>query len=79
MWGGNPDTIKTSTDKAAVVDTEYHWLDAKEYPPPLSKKILCINKHHGVASLSPWVSAFGWTHWAPLPTFKKDINESQQH
>ena len=63
-------TIKTTTDKAAAVDTAFHWLDAKDFPPPLSKKILCTNKHHGVASLS---------HWAPLPTFKKDINESQQH
>ena len=65
-------TIRTTTDRAAVVDTEFHWLDAKEHTPPLSKKILCINKWQGVAIISHWVSAFGFTHWAPLPTFKKD-------
>jgi hypothetical protein len=64
--------IKETTDKAAVVDTEYHWLDAKVYPPPLSKKLQCINKDQGVAVYSYWVSAFGFTHWAPLPTFGKD-------
>ena len=64
--------IKETTDKAAVVDTEYHWLDAKEHPPPLNVKMLCINRAQGVATLSYWVTAFGWTHWSPLPTFKKD-------
>jgi hypothetical protein len=65
-------TIRPTSDRAAVVDTEFHWLDAKQYQPPLSKKILCINKQQGVAIISHWVSAFGFTHWAPLPTFKKE-------
>jgi hypothetical protein len=64
--------IKTTTDKAATVDTEYHWIDAKEYPPPLGPKLLCINKQQGVAILSHWVSAFGFTHWCPLPSFPKE-------
>lgn len=68
--------IKTTTDKAAVVDTEYHWLDAKDFPPLLSKKILCINKHHGTATIGYWASAFNFTHWAPLPTFN-DAEEQE--
>lgn len=65
--------IKETSDKAAVVHTEFHWLDAKEYPPPLSKKILVINRNQGVALLSHWAAAFGWTHWAPLPSFSKEL------
>lgn len=62
--------IKQTNDKAAVVDTGYHWLDAKEYPPP-SGKLQCINRAHGVALISTWRDEFGFTHWAPLPTFKE--------
>lgn len=64
--------IKPTTDRAAVVDTEFHWLDAKEFPPPRGAKILCINQRQGVALISSWAPAFGFTHWAPLPTFRKE-------
>jgi hypothetical protein len=64
--------IKPTSDRAAVVNTEYHWTDAKEYPPPLGPKLLCINKQQGVAVLSHWVSAFGFTHWAGLPSWRKE-------
>ena len=72
----NQMTIKTTTDKAAVVDTEYHWIDASKHPPPRGSKLLCINKHYGVAVFSVWVPAFGFTHWSPVPTFPKEDNAS---
>ena len=62
-------SIKLTTDRAAVVDTSNHWIDATKHPPPRGAKLLCINRSQGVAILSPWVPVFGFTHWAPLPTF----------
>ena len=72
-------TIKTTTDKAAVVDTSIHWIDAAKQAPPMNAKLLCINKRQGVAVLSSWIASHGFTHWAPLPTFKKGTDEPQQH
>ena len=63
--------IKQTADKSAVVDTTIHWIDAKDNPPPRGSKLLCINRRLGVAVLSIWIPDFGFTHWAPLPSFKK--------
>jgi hypothetical protein len=62
---------KLTYDGAAAVDTGNHWRDAKEFPPPLSAKMLLIDRRLGVAVLGSWRVSDGWTHWAPLPTFKK--------
>lgn len=64
--------IRATSDRAAIVDTDYHWIDASITPPPRGAKLLCINQAQGVAILSHWVPAFGWTHWCPLPTFRPD-------
>ena len=72
-------TIKITTDKAAVVDTAYHWIDATEHPPPRGVKLQCINRKQGIAVYSVWVPQYGFTHWCPAPTFKKETNEPQQH
>jgi hypothetical protein len=52
------------------VDTSIHWIDATEQPPPLNAKLLCINRRQNIATLSNWIPSFGFTHWAPLPTWK---------
>ena len=65
-------TIKTTSDNAAVVDTEFHWVDVNARQPPLGTKILVINKTYGVATIGLWQRSSWWTHWAPLPTFKKN-------
>lgn len=62
--------IKPTTDRAAIVDTEFHWIDAKDRKPPRGAKILCINLYTRVAVLGEWRDVYGFTHWAPLPTFK---------
>ena len=65
-------SIKDTNDKAATVDTEYHWrlIDADT---PRGTKLQLINRRAGVATYG---QIFGsdsfWTHWAPLPSFKKD-------
>ena len=66
--------IKQTTDKAAVVDTEFHWIAVEDQPPPISTKLLLINRDYGTAVIGIWMPSTWWTHWAPLPTFKKDRN-----
>ena len=65
-------SIKQTTDRAATVDTGYHYLDAEKHPPPLGSRLICISRRAGVAILSNWMENCGFTHWAPLPTFEKD-------
>lgn len=64
-------TIKTTTDRTACVDTDIHWIDATQHRPPSGAKVLCINQRHGIAVLSTWLPSHGFTHWHPLPTWKK--------
>jgi hypothetical protein len=64
-------SIEPTNDKAAIVDRDYHWLDANKFVPPRGPKMLLINERLGVAVLGSWRDADGWTHWCPLPTFEK--------
>ena len=65
-------SIKETTDKVATVDTEYHWRPIDENTP-LGTKVQLINRRYGVATYGQvYSSDTFWTHWAPLPTFKKD-------
>jgi hypothetical protein len=62
-------TIKKTTDGAAVVDTTIHWIAVEEQSPP-SGKLQLIDRRMGVAVYGNYNKGQGWTHWAPLPTFK---------
>ena len=64
--------IRPSTDKSAMVDTTIHWIDLNEQTPPRGRKVLVINRAAGVAVLSEWSPSTEWSHWFPLPTFRKD-------
>ena len=59
-------------DRTTAIDREYHYrpIDANT---PLGVKMLLISKAYGVAVISALGSSqTHFTHWAPLPTFKKD-------
>lgn len=64
--------IKPTSDRAAIVDTTYHWREIDE-DTPRGTKLQLINRRAGVATYG---QIFGsdcfWTHWAPLPTFSKE-------
>lgn len=62
-------TIKQTSDGQAVVDTTIHWIPIGDKPPP-SGKLQLINRKLGVATYGNWSKGQGWTHYAPLPTFK---------
>ena len=65
---------KLSSDRAAMVEPSQHWIRIEEETAPNpGSKVLLINEHYGVAIVSTWrPSDTYWTHWYPLPTFKKD-------
>lgn len=63
-------SVTTTTNKAAVVDKDYHWFDIKTNPPPNGPRMLLINRRYGVAVISNFAKDNHWTHWCPLPTFE---------
>lgn len=63
---------KLTSDRAAVVAPDMHWLSVAEAPPPRGAKVLLINRSLGTATLGHWSAGSPWTHWFPLPTFKKE-------
>jgi hypothetical protein len=63
-------TARLSTDRAAVVDGDYHWREIATDPPRRGAKVQLINRRLGVAVYGAWTPKdTQWTHWAPLPTF----------
>ena len=68
-------TIKTTADKAAVVDSSYHWIPVAQHEPARGSMILLINRNRGIPVRGTWSPGSEWTHWAPYPTFRKDDKE----
>jgi hypothetical protein len=66
-------TTKLSGDRAAVVDPAYYWREIATDPPPGGAKVQLIRKQAGVAQYGTFgAEAARWyTHWAPLPVFRK--------
>jgi len=65
-------THKLSSDGAAVVAHEFHWLPI-DSNTPRGVSMLLINRNSGVLQKGQYTAddAF-FTHWAPNPTFKKE-------
>lgn len=64
-------TTRLSNDKAAVVDSAYHWREIATDPPASGAKVQLIRREAGVAQYGTYLASNTWyTHWAPLPTFK---------
>lgn len=59
-------------DKVAAVDRGYHYRPIDK-DTPMGVKMLLANKDYGVATIGslPDRSKY-FTHWSPLPTFRKD-------
>ncbi|MCE2983412.1 MAG: hypothetical protein LW832_07585, partial [Parachlamydia sp.] len=63
---------KQSSDGCAIVDADYHWIEIND-DTPINAMMLLINKHSGVLHKGTHNKLNNFfTHWAPLPTFKKD-------
>lgn len=65
--------MKTTNNKMALVDIFHHWtpIDEKN-PPPSGVKLLLINRSLGVATIGNYTAKSSWTHYAGLPTFKRE-------
>lgn len=59
-------------DGAAAVDRQYYWRLIDD-DTPRGTKLQLINRRDGVAQYGPIHGRVcHFTHWAPLPVFKKD-------
>jgi hypothetical protein len=59
------------SSRQAAVDREYYWLPIESCP--MGVKVQLINKEYGVAVYGQYrPKEVFWTHWAPLPVFRKD-------
>ena len=57
-------------EKTVAIDREYHWREIDK-DTPRGVKLQLINKKYGVALYSHYMGDDYFTHWAPLPTFRK--------
>ena len=64
-------TVQTTSDGAAVVDTEYFWIPIDEHTPRGAK--LQLLGQGGVAIYSIYNGDKFWTHWCPLPKNSRKI------
>lgn len=65
---------KLSSDRAAVVDPEYHYrpIDADT---PQGVLLILISRPLGSAMIGRLPLGRGYfTHWSPMPTFKKETH-----
>lgn len=66
-------TTKTTHDQLALVDSEHHWRPIdRSSPPPQGVKLLLIDQRLGVATIGNYSPTASWTHYAGLPTFKRE-------
>ena len=70
-------TIKTTADRAAVVDSGYHWIPVAREIPPRGSTLQLINRKRGIPVRGQWTPDSEWTHWAPYPTFAKDDRDPE--
>jgi hypothetical protein len=65
-----------NSEKTVAVDREYYWRHISTCPNGV--KVQLINRMYGVAVYGQYrpKEPF-WTHWAPLPVFRKD-NDGQE-
>lgn len=66
-------TLTTTSNKAVVVDKDYHWIPITDDNHPMpGSKVQLINREAGVAMYGHWRPGSEWTHYAGLPTFHPD-------
>lgn len=67
---------EVDSSRSAAVDREYYWRPIASCP--YGVKVQLINRRYGVAIYGKHAPKEKfWTHWAPLPVFKKEENDDQ--
>jgi hypothetical protein len=68
-----PEIDSSST---VAVDREYYWQPIATCP--MGVKVQLVNKGYGVAVYGQYrPKETFWTHWAPLPVFRKENDEQK--
>lgn len=59
---------------SVAVDREYYWRPISTCP--MGVKVQLVNRMYGVAVYGQYNKKESWwTHWAPLPVFRKEKDE----
>jgi hypothetical protein len=59
------------SSRSVAVDREYYWRPIAQCPTGV--KVQLINRAYGVAAYGHYnPKEKFWTHWAPLPVFRKE-------
>jgi hypothetical protein len=60
-----------NSDNTAAIDRAYHWMPIDQHTP-VGVKLQLIREDAGVAQYGKYKRGDTFfTHWSPLPTFKK--------
>ncbi len=62
---------KLNTDRTVAVALDFYWQPITD-DTPRGVKVLLINEKYGVASIGFVNKLDYWTHWAPLPKWRKE-------
>lgn len=66
-------TYKITSDGAAAVTSDVHWIPI-DSSTPRGVKLLLVSDVYGVAHITIYTpTEKHYTHWHPLPTFKKEM------
>jgi hypothetical protein len=68
---------RLTTDRSTAITPSVHWTKITEQTP-YGVKMLLISKPHGVAVISIRRKEDTWTHWAPLPTFAPETEDTYE-
>ena len=64
------------SSRSVAVDREYYWRPIASCP--YGVKVQLINRMYGVAVYGQYrPKEKFWTHWAPLPVFRKENDEQE--
>lgn len=59
-----------NADHTVAIDRQYHWRKIDK-DTPRGVKLQLIDRSAGVAHYGHYTGNDSFTHWAPLPTFRK--------
>lgn len=67
------ESIRYSSDRAAIVDDSVFWREIATDPPAEGAKLQLINRSAGVAQYGTYSRKdTWWTHWCALPVFRTE-------
>ena len=64
-------THKLNKDQSVAIDPERKWIPIGPFTP-VGVRMLLIDEKQGIAYIRQHTKSDQFTHWSPIPTFRKD-------